>query len=106
MSFKKGKQKTGGRSKGTPNAVTRDLREAVRELVEGNVERIRQDLEALEPKERVSAWLKLTEFVLPKLQRTETSATITAAPEVKHWIIELPVPAGGSDTSEEPAGGV
>lgn len=71
--FQKGKERTGGRAKGTPNAQNRDLREIVRELVEGNAERIRADLEALEPRERVNAWLKLTEFVLPKLQRVETT---------------------------------
>jgi len=73
MPFQKGKEKTGGRTKGTPNSTTRDLREVVREIVEGNAERICQDLEALEPKDRVNAWLRLTEFVLPKMQRVETS---------------------------------
>lgn len=87
--FQKGKQKTGGRSKGTPNAVTRDLREVVRELVEGNVGRIREDLEALEPRERVAAWLKLTEFVLPKLNRIETAAT-PAGEHTKTIVICIP----------------
>lgn len=82
MAFTKGKNKTGGRKKGTPNVITRDLREVVRELVEGNAERIRQDLEALDPKERVNAWLKLTEFVLPKLRRVETTYDLSnLAPE-------------------------
>ena len=101
MPFKKGKNKTGGRSKGTPNAVTHDLREAVRELVEGNVERIRQDLEALEPKERVSAWLKLTEFVLPKLQRTETKTTLTTMQDCRTLVIEIPT--SDTDTASGPA---
>ncbi len=80
--FHKGKEKTGGRTKGTPNALNRDLREIVRELVESNAERIRQDLEDLEPRERVNAWLKLTEFVLPKLQRVETTYDLSKlAPE-------------------------
>lgn len=86
--FEKGKQKTGGRAKGTPNALNRELREVVRELVEGNVDRIRADLEALEPRERVSAWLKLAEFVLPKLQRSEVS--VTKEPEQQTtWVIAL-----------------
>lgn len=96
--FEKGKQKTGGRAKGTPNALNRELREVVRELVEGNAERIRADLEALEPLERVNAWLKLAEFVLPKLQRSEVN--VTKEPEQQTtWVIALqadnPQPDGG-----------
>lgn len=80
MPFEKGKQKTGGRAKGTPNALNRDLREVVRALVEDNAEQVRQDLAALDPKERVNAWLKLTEFVVPKLQRTETVYDFSTMP--------------------------
>jgi len=89
MPFEKGKQKTGGRAKGTPNVANRDLREVVRALVEDNAEQVRQDLAALDPKERVSAWLKLAEFLLPKLQRTEATHEIQQAPG-KTIVIELP----------------
>ena len=107
MPFKKGRKKTGGRAKGTPNTTSSSaqLREQVHHLLESQYDRLLADLEALEPKDRLTAWIKLLDFALPKLQRTETSATITTTPEVKHWIIELPVPAGDSDTSEGPAGG-
>lgn len=80
MPFTKGKPKTGGRTKGTPNTANRDLREVVRALVEDNAEQVRQDLAALDPKERVNAWLKLTEFVVPKLQRTETTFDFSTMP--------------------------
>lgn len=104
MPFTKGKSKTGGRKKGIPNAITHDLREVIRELIEGNVERIRQDLEMLDPKERVNAWLKLTEFVLPKLQRSEVDATInTESVEAKTWVIEIP--AINRESNVGPAGG-
>jgi len=89
MPFTKGKAKTGGRVKGTPNTANRDLREIVRALVEDNAEQVRQDLAALDPKERVSAWLKLAEFLVPKLQRTEATHEIRQAPG-KTIIWELP----------------
>ena len=72
MPFKKGKPKTGGRRKGTPNAVSLTLREQVQNLLEGRLEQISIDLEALEAKDRVNAWIKLLDFAVPKLQRTET----------------------------------
>lgn len=96
--FQKGKQKTGGRAKGTPNTVTRDLREALRGIVEGNLEQIAKDLEGLEPRERVAAWLKLTEFVLPKLNRIEQE-TKTAGEPTKTIVIYI-------DSEEQPGPGL
>ncbi len=71
MPFKTGKSKTGGRRKGTPNAVSLTLREHVQNLLESQYEQILTDLEALEPKDRVNAWIRLLDFAMPKLQRTE-----------------------------------
>ena len=77
MKFEKGKPKTGGRTIGTPNAVTKNLRERVRELLENQFDQVAADLVGLEAKDRVSAWLKMSEFVLPKLQRTETTIDLS-----------------------------
>jgi len=73
MKFEKGKPKSGGRKKGTPNAVTKDLRERIRELLESKFEQVEADFSSLEPKDRLNAWLKMSEFVLPKMQRNELS---------------------------------
>jgi hypothetical protein len=81
MPFEKGKAKTGGRTKGTPNTVNLNLRQQVQCLLENHVEQIKNDLEALEPKDRVNAWVRLLDFALPKLQRVETTydlSTLTA----------------------------
>lgn len=73
MPFEKGKSgNPRGRKKGTQNAVNKDLRERVKDLLESQFEQVALDLAGLEPKDRVNAWLKLSEFVLPKLQRSET----------------------------------
>ena len=72
MPFTKGKSgNKNGRKPGTPNAVTGVLRERVQMLLESQFERVVLDMEHLEPKERVNAWLKLAEYVLPKLNRSE-----------------------------------
>ena len=54
------------------NAINKDLRERVKALLESQFEQVAFDLAGLEPKEGVNVWLKLSEFVLPKLQRSET----------------------------------
>ena len=59
-------QKTGGRIAGTPNKVTSDLKSRIATLMDEQFDTISTDLESLEPKDRVAAYLKLMEYVLPK----------------------------------------
>ena len=84
MPFQKGKPKTGGRLPGTPNATTRDLRERIHSLLEANFQSLVEDLETLEPKDRVNTWLRLLEFAVPKMQRMEAAIEekIKVNPEV------------------------
>lgn len=58
--------------RGKPNRATGQLRETIAALLESNVEQIERDLANMEPAARVNAWLKLAEFVVPKLTRTQT----------------------------------
>ena len=44
-------------------------------ILDGLHENIEDDLVLLSAKERIDTWLKLLEFALPKLQRTELSNT-------------------------------
>lgn len=75
--------------KGKPNRATSDLRQVVADLLDRNADAIVKDLEALEPKDRVNAWIRLLEFSLPKLNRTHTelSADTSAAPMQVHIVI-------------------
>lgn len=68
----KGK-KTGGRTKGTPNKVTKTIREQYRLLIQENLDQLSEDLKCLEPKDRIKAVLDLSKFVLPTLKATELS---------------------------------
>ena len=70
--FKKGKSgNPNGRPKGAANKEVKELRERVKLLLDTNFDRIVEDIAQLEPKERVSAYLKLLEFALPKLKAIE-----------------------------------
>lgn len=66
MSRTKGTPKTGGRIKGTPNKVTGTLKEFISEIIDENRGRIREDLEALEPKDRLQVLEKMMQYVIPK----------------------------------------
>jgi hypothetical protein len=59
-------QKTGGRTAGTPNKITSDVKSRIATLIEQRFDSIADDLELLEPKDRVTAYLKFLEYVLPK----------------------------------------
>ena len=60
-----------GRPKGTPNKTTQQVREAFKELVEGNLEKLKTDIEQLEPKDRIKCVLDIAKFILPTLKSTE-----------------------------------
>lgn len=66
MKFEKGHTKVGGRQPGSTNKANTELRNKIAALIEEQFEAIQADLEKLEPKERVGAYLKFLEYVLPK----------------------------------------
>ncbi len=72
MGRQKGTKKTGGRQKGTPNKVTKDLRGWVSDLIDSNREQIEKDLQELEPKERIQVFEKFLQYTLPKKQSVKT----------------------------------
>ena len=73
MAFNTGK-KYGGRQKGTPNRMTKELRLILKDLLYTEIEALQDRLDALEPKERVELLIKLMPYVLPKT--TAVSHTI------------------------------
>jgi hypothetical protein len=60
------REKTGGRTKGTPNKTTKEIKGIIQTVVEEQLETIEKDLKQLEPKDRLNVLLKLVEYVLPK----------------------------------------
>lgn len=72
MPFKKGKPKTGGKKKGTPNKATASIREKFSQLLDGySIDLMTKDLKSVEPAERLRIVSGLAEFIIPKMNRTE-----------------------------------
>ena len=68
MGFKEGHQKIGGRSKGTPNRLTKEFRILLKEILYHEIEMIPNYLDSLEPKERLEVIIKLLNYAIPKVQ--------------------------------------
>ena len=60
--------KTGGRSLGTENKITKDIREHFSNLIEMNLETFQKDIETLKPIDRVKILIELSKFVVPTLR--------------------------------------
>ena len=61
-------QKTGGRQKGTPNKLTKELRAILKSIIADELNRIPETLESLEPKERLLTVIKLLPYILPQVK--------------------------------------
>jgi len=83
--------KTGGRTKGTPNKVTRDIRAALRDLAEGNADRVQEWLDRVaetDPAEAIKLWLALLRYCVPTLSAAAI-ADVTPTNRVKDQLAEL-----------------
>jgi hypothetical protein len=62
----------GGRKKGTPNKVTRDVREAIAKFAESTVEDFTDWVRSIpDPAKRCDIFLRTIEYHVPKLGRSE-----------------------------------
>lgn len=57
-----------GKPKGAKNKTTKELRELIRRIIDDNIEQLEEDLQKLEPRDRVRFNIDLLQFALPKLQ--------------------------------------
>ena len=60
-----------GRSAGTPNKATTEIKEAFQMLLEDNLPTLQRDISSLEPKERVKFMLELASFIIPKMKSVD-----------------------------------
>ena len=60
--------KTGGREKGTPNRLTKELRTVLKDFMYNELQALPDHLNKLEPKERIEILIKMMPYILPKIQ--------------------------------------
>lgn len=58
----------GGRGKNVPNKTSSEIRAAFQMLVENNLDTLEQDLKNIDAEKRIGYILKLSEFILPRMQ--------------------------------------
>lgn len=78
MGRKKGTTKTGGRTAGTPNRITGTVKEWIQKVIDGNRQQFEDDLDELEPGERVRVISNLLQYVTPKMQSVSPEELLEA----------------------------
>lgn len=74
---KKGSPKTGGRKKGTPNVISRDLRSRISIFLDSKWDDACKAWEEIqEPKDKLKLYIDLASFSVPKLQAVSLDATL------------------------------
>ena len=71
MPFKKGMQKTGGRTKGVNNNVSKEIREVSAMLLQGQLEALQDKLPTLKDSDYIKAIGLLMKHVLPAQKQIE-----------------------------------
>lgn len=69
MSFRG--QRQNGRTPGVPNKANAIARQSFNDLLNGNLERIQRDLDAVRPEIRLRFLIDLASFCVPKLKAVE-----------------------------------
>lgn len=86
-----GGRKPRGRPLGAPNKITRDIRAALRDLAEGNADRVQSWLDSVaekDPAEALRLWLGLLRYVTPTLQAAAI-ADVTPSKPVRQQLAAM-----------------
>lgn len=59
-------KKFGGRTKGTPNKITSEIKETLKEVLSNEIENLPHRLSELDVKDRLDVLVKLIPYILPK----------------------------------------
>lgn len=72
MGLQKGKTNNlNGRPKGVLNKTTKEIKEAINLIVSNNIDKLQDDIDSLEPKDRIKVICDLFKYVVPSLSSSE-----------------------------------
>jgi hypothetical protein len=86
MPFQPGNNLSKGRPKGAINKTTAETKSFLIRISNKLGECVEEDLELMDPKDRVKIWLELQEYLIPKLSRTEITGEDGAMIEIKQTL--------------------
>lgn len=86
MPFQPGNHLSKGRPKGAVNKTTAETKSFLAKIANKLGQHIEEDLEMMEPKDRVKIWLELQEYLIPKLSRTEITGEDGGMIEIKQTL--------------------
>ena len=84
--FEKGHKMATGRPKGSLNKTTAETKSFLVRISNKLGECVEEDLELMDPKDRVKIWLELQEYLIPKLSRTEITGEDGGMIEIKQTL--------------------
>ena len=76
-------KKFGGRQKGTPNKLTKEIRALLKNIINEELEALQDKLELLDTKQRLEIMIKLLPYVLPRVN--PTSHTTDEPSDFGNW---------------------
>lgn len=76
MKFEKGKQKTGGRSKGVGNKSTKELQDRLKYIIDENLEILMQDFRNLDSLDRVKTLSMYLKYVMPSMKESNLEVSV------------------------------
>lgn len=83
--------KTGGRTKGTPNKISKVTKDVISSLLDDYNEsgKMQEDFDALDPKDRLVVAEKLMQYVMPKLQSASVDMSVEKEKTIEDQLREL-----------------
>ena len=89
MPFEKGHTYSVGRPKGKSNKSTEIVKKNVAQLLENNIQIVQEDLDQMQPRDRVNALLQFMKFVVPTKKAIEVDNRISQEEMNENYINKL-----------------